>query len=358
MENLVMTQIVEPKLIEQTLSQIWHELERKGQMRACLFNLILYNPLSNRTDYIKKISQKVIEKFPCRIILVNHDPEKESLESSVSVIPQDDKENSVVCDYIEINVGTKELERTSFLLLPHLLPDLPIYLLWADTIDLENPLYKRLEEFCTRTIFDSECSKDLSSFISTALDLDRDIADLNWGRIEPWKNLFITNFQPKLYLEQLKKASKISIRYNAHQSCFFSKCTIQALYFHAWLSDRLKWEFKSASGTELTYQRPDGKKIVFSLEQEDNKVLKPATIISIKVESEDEKVFEFLRSDKNENQILFHVSSKTTCEIPNNFWLEKVHEGQSLVKEIYHKGTSKHYLSMLQKLKHLPPELL
>lgn len=353
-----MTHVVEPKLIGKTLTDIWHELARKGQMRACLFNLILYNPLSDRTEYIKKISQKVLEKFPCRIILINHDSSKQDLESTVSVIPQDEKENSVVCDFIELKVGTKELTRASFLLLPHLLPDLPVYLLWADQIDLENPLYKRLEEFCTRTIFDSECSKDLSFFLNIVESLDTNIADLNWGRIESWKNLFVMNFQPNLYLENLKKANKITLHYNGFQSSFFSKSKIQALYFHAWVADRLGWEFKQLENEDLVYQKPDGSLVTFSFVKQENSNLKPATIISIKVESTDDMVFEFIRSEKNENQIHFHVTSKITCQVPTYFWLEKVHEGQSLVKEIYHKGTSKHYISMIKKLKTLPAEVL
>lgn len=353
-----MSQTVDPKQIEKKLTDIWRELEKTGQMRACLFNLILYSPLSKRTDYIKQISQKVLQKFPCRIILINHDPEKESLESSVSVIPQDEKPNSVVCDYIEINVGTKDLERASFLILPHLLPDLPIYMLWGEEIDRENPLYSRLEEFCTRTIFDSECTKNLSKFTKHLLDIKCNIADLNWGRIEAWKNLFVVNFQPCLYLEDLKKASKITIYYNSHQTESFKHCKIQALYFHAWLADRLNWEFKSSSKNDLTYQREDGAQVTFSFIPEESPSLKPATIISIKVEAEDDKLFELIRSENNEEQVLFHASTKTTCDVPNNFWLEKAHEGQSLVKEIYYKGTSRHFLSMLKKLQKLPGEVL
>lgn len=353
-----MSQIVDPKQIEKKLTDIWRDLKKVGQMRACLFNLILYNPLSKRTDYIKKISQKVLEKFPCRIILINYDPSKESLESSVSVIPQDSKENSVVCDYIEINSGEKDLERASFLILPHLLPDLPVYMLWGDEIELNNPLYSRLEEFCTRTIFDSECAKDLSMFTKSLVDIQSNIADLNWGRIESWKNLFVLSFQPCLYLEDLKKAEKISIYYNSYQNDYFKNNKIQALYFHAWLADRLGWEFKSSTKEGLIYQRNDGKEVIFSLIAKEDSSLKPATIISVKVDSEGEKLFEFLRSDTNENQVLFHVSTKTVCEVPNNFWLDKVHEGQSLVKEIYNKGTSKHYLSMLKTLQKLPTEVL
>ena len=358
MENSLMSQTVDPKQIEKKLTDIWRDLEKTGQMRACLFNLILYNPLSKRTDYIKQISQKVLEKFPCRIILINHDPEKESLESSVSVIPQDDKENSVVCDYIEINVGTKDLDRASFLILPHLLPDLPIYMLWGEEIDINNPLYSRLEDFCTRTIFDSECTNNLSEFIKNLLEIKCNIADLNWGRIESWKNLFVVNFQPCLYLEDLKKAEKITILYNSYQTEYFKQSKVQALYFHAWLADRLGWEFKSSSKEELTYLRKDGGEVTFSFIPEKNTSLKPATIISIKVESEEDKLFELVRSEKNENQVLFHASTKTICDIPNNFWLEKANEGQTLVKEIYYKGTSKHFLSMLKKLQNLPLEAL
>ena len=69
--------VVAPNQVEQKLSSIWDELKRTGQLRACLFNLILYTPLCKRSEYIKNISQTVLKKFPCRIILISVDPDKE-----------------------------------------------------------------------------------------------------------------------------------------------------------------------------------------------------------------------------------------------------------------------------------------
>lgn len=353
-----MSTTVNPSKIETKLDEIWSDLQRTGQTRACLFNLILFSPLGKRTDYIRAISQKVLEKFPCRILFISEDRENDGIKTAVSVIPQDQSEHAVVCDFIDICIGTQSLERAGSLVLPHILPDLPIYLLWADQIDLENPLYKRIKDYNTRTIFDSESSQDFQFFAKTLLDLKTDVADLNWGRVEPWKNLFVLNFHPNLYLQDLKNSDKITIQYNGYQTDCFSQAKIQALYFHAWLADRLNWQFVESDKSTLTYKKEDGKKVVFFLENLSNKELKPATIISIKVSSSEEKLFEYVRSSENPNQIIFHATSKTACELPTNFWIENPHEGQSLVKEIYHKGTSKHFLSMLKKLVQLPKESL
>jgi len=350
-----MSATVTPDKIEKKLSDIWDELKMTGQMRACLFNLVLFNPLSKRTEYIKKMSQKVLEKFPCRIILVNHDPDRKELETKVSVIPQDDTEGSVVCDFIEITTGTKDLEKSSFLLLPHLLPDLPIYILWADELDLNNPIYQRIKDQNIRTVFDSECTKDLCSFAKSILYIGCDVADLNWDRLESWRNLFVLNFQPKLYLNDLKKAENIKIEYNCCKTDFFSNTRIQALYFQLWLADRFNWEFVSGSKEKMTFKKEDGSSIDFCLRSSEIKDHKPATIISIQIES-GEKTFEFVRSEDNFDQVIFKVTTKTTCDIPTNFFIEKSHEGQSLVKEIYYKGTSKHFISMLNKLIKLPKD--
>ena len=76
---MTIQQIVAPELIESELIKIWEALAKENKMRASLFNLIVFNRLSPRTDYIRSIVQKVDEKFPCRTLFVSEDPEaKES----------------------------------------------------------------------------------------------------------------------------------------------------------------------------------------------------------------------------------------------------------------------------------------
>lgn len=346
--------VVKPSDIEHELSHIWGNLTKKNKMRACLFTLIIYNKLSKRTDYLKSIVNKVIEKFPCRVILISNasDSKESYLNTSVSVIPTDDKDSNVVCDFIDITVAGDELKKVPFLILPHLVPDLPIYLLWADDPCLNDPLLKELKKLSSRTIFDSECTTNLFSFAKMILDEKLDVADLNWGRIESWRHLFISNFHPKLYFNDLKKATTIKICYNSHTTDFFTHPKIQAIYFQAWLAQRLNWKLsvvKNSNNLVITYLKEDGKPVEITLIPQDNVDLKSATIISVEILTSD-KNFQYLRDKKYPHQITLHITEEKTCAMPMHFFIEKTHAGQSLVKEIYYKGTSKHYLKMLNQL--------
>ena len=100
-------QIVKPEAIEERLKEIWERLGQENKMRACLFNLIVFNRYSERTDYIRSIVQKVIDKFPCRVLFISEDPNPQEpyLKTAVSVIMAEGAESSIACDHIDIGVG-------------------------------------------------------------------------------------------------------------------------------------------------------------------------------------------------------------------------------------------------------------
>src|SRR3990167_10302416 len=99
---MTVQQIVEPAMIEAQLMKIWEELS-KEKTRACLFNLIVVNRLSERTDYIRNIVQKVSEKYPCRVLFITLDPTSTTsyLKTAVSVVGS----GTIACDYIDIGVA-------------------------------------------------------------------------------------------------------------------------------------------------------------------------------------------------------------------------------------------------------------
>ena len=71
----------------------------------------------------------MIEKFPSRVIFLTADRQSKAdeLSADVSVI-----ESDVVCDWIEIRATEKTIEKIPFVVLPHLLTDLPIYVVWGE----------------------------------------------------------------------------------------------------------------------------------------------------------------------------------------------------------------------------------
>jgi glucose-6-phosphate dehydrogenase assembly protein OpcA len=353
---MTIQQIVSPENIESELVKIWEALAKENKMRASLFNLIVFNRLSPRTDYIRSIVQKVVEKFPCRTLFVSQDAEAKQtyLKTAVSVVIPKVGESTVACDQIDIGVAGSDLERVPFLLLPHILPDLPVYLLWAEDPSQPHPLFSPLARLAHRIIFDSEAADNLLNFAEKLLELHAetqvDIADLNWARTEGWRDLIASTFDNPQRVAELKQISSLKISYNAQETEFFCHLKIQAVYLLSWLSSRLKWKFTSAD-RNLRFQFKSGAETVdASIDAAQWDKLGPGTIISVQFATKNGHHFEAARIPDLYHHVNILLSSPESCDLPYQFVLGQTATGQSLVKEICTKGTSAHYLDMLREL--------
>lgn len=335
--------LIDPKNIESELLRMWDSLS-KEKVRACLFNLIIFHSLSPRTPYIRDIVQKVSEKYPCRVLFISADPKaKESyLQTAVSVLGATNP-----CEIIEIHVAGHEIEQVPFILFPHIIPDLPVSLLWTEDPSLPHPLFKPLTKLASRVIFDSESADSLPAFSKAVLalrqELSIDTADLNWARTEGWRDLLASLFRSGQKLEQIHD---IRITHNARATEFFCHLKVQSLYLLAWLSSCLGWKFKKSSPDlhfEFTGQRAE----IHATEWEK---LGPGTIISVDLATEDNHLYQCARVPAQYHSVNIQISCPEKCELPYQFILGQTATGQSLVKEIITQGTSAHYLQMLQTL--------
>ena len=305
-------------------------------MRASLFNLIIVSPDNARRDYVKKITSNVIKRFPCRVIfitIVDMIPEIKVHASATSGIGGDEE---IACDMIEIASPPSLLSKIPFLILPHFLPDLPIYLLWAEELHQYPELFHGLKKWSTRLIFDSEVSDNLAAFCKTlkTLSEERDVADLNWARTENWRELLAATFYSSKRLESLLLATKIDIHYNNFETPSFCHTQIQALYLQAWLTTCMAWK-----------EPPK-----FTLTPHQNKDLAPGTVLSIDILCKDQTHFSFKRDPSHPHQILTIICDEEKCEIPSRFIFSKAQSGLSLVNLIYHPDPSSHFPAVLEHL--------
>jgi glucose-6-phosphate dehydrogenase assembly protein OpcA len=356
-------QIVPPHQIESELLRIWDSLDKTHKTRAGLFNLIVFNQLSSRTDYIRKIVQKIIDTFPCRVLFVSHDPDpsKNYLKTAVSVIASEGK-NATVCDDIDIGVAGSDWERVPYVILPHILPDLPVYLLWAEDPSKPHPLFQPLATLATRIIFDSESADSLFGFSQTLLALKEkkgwDIADLNWGRLEGWRDLLTSTFDSRQRIEDLRDIKELTIAYNARETEFFCHLKIQAMYLLALLSSRLGWKFQSVRKKDKKYCFCFENNIEATIESTFWQDVSPGTILSMDVATSKESHYHFIRNPKLPHQVTVQISTQDRCELPYQFILGKTPMGQSLVREIFLRGTSSFFIQMLHQLTILDKEMI
>ncbi len=356
------THPVSPADIQTELNRIWEELQTTNTTRASLFNLIFYTKENHRTAYIRRIAQKVIEKFPSRVIFVmsGQNASESYLKTEVSILTASKGEFDVACDYIQIETAGAADERVPFVVLPHLLPDLPVYLIWAEDPSKENSLSTQLSQFANRIIFDSESADDLPKFAKSALkQVDTahcDIADLNWARIENWRDVFSMTFHSEDKLSQIDNAKKIQITYNSQETTFFCHTKIQSFYLQSWLACQLEWKFtsiqKENKELKILYAGKNGPiEVILSATSE--KELPPGIILTVDVVTKSEEHFSFSRTKEALHQITMQYSTPSQCDLPCHYMSSKVEAGHSLVKEICHKGSSQHYLRVLNLIKEI-----
>jgi hypothetical protein len=346
---------VSPAHIEQELKRIWESLETKNMTRACLFNLIFFTYDNLRKAYFQKVARSVVEKFPSRVLFITiaQTSQKEELVTQVSMLFSGKAEYDVACDYIEIQASHSSQMRIPFLVLPHILPDLPVYLVWGEDLSQNEPLLQSLEPLASRIIFDSEATCNLSLFAKYGLKQQCDIADLNWARIENWRNVLFAVFSPEEKLERIQQAQTLHIFYNAQQSTFFCHAKIQSLYLQAWLACQLKWEFKNLEEQKekiiCTYRGKSGPIQVF-VTPVIHTHLPTGLILSIEILLKDSSSFVFSRDTEQQNHITVQETTLTQCALPARYIFPKGGSGHSLVQEICRRGNSTHYLQVLNLL--------
>lgn len=352
--------IVPPSNIQKELNTLWDGLENKNKMRASLFNLIFYSKKSPRDEYIRKITQKIIEKFPARIFFITSEDtdEKSPVKTAISIMSAEQGEYDITCDFIEVSTTKASELDVPFIILPHIIPDLPIFVVWAEDPSNASPLREQLEQIATRFIFDSETAQDLQKFASSILSIKEkshcEIADLNWARLESWRDLLVAVFSDDILVGKLKKIHRLKIEYNAQQTPFFCHTKIQSIYLQAWLSCRLGWKVSLAKAqgdaVEITYRNASDEAVTVTIQAQKQNQLPPGLITSVCLEDGEKDHFLFERGKDQPNQITCSYSSKMERTLPTKFLIAKGESGQSLVKEICHKGTSQHYLEIVTLL--------
>ncbi|MBM3207525.1 MAG: hypothetical protein FJZ57_02830 [Chlamydiae bacterium] len=352
--------IVAPSKIQSELNDLWSSMENKNKMRASLFNLIFYTKKSPRDEYIRRITQKIIEKFPARIFFISTDTSstEDSVKTAVSIMSAEQGEFDVTCDFIEISATSASEYQVPFIIMPHIVPDLPIFLLWGEDPAKQSPLREQLEKVATRLIFDSETAEDIIVFAKSILAIKEkskcEIADLNWARLESWRDLLTAIFNDTNNFNRLKKVHKLKIIYNAQETPFFCHTRIQSIYLQSWLASRLGWTLLGSSlegdSVCFTYNNATKNKVDVTIESQRHSNLPPGLIVSLDLADGENETFHFERNIEALNEINCSYSSSVTTTIPTKLLIAKGESGQSLVKEICHKGTSNHYLEIVKLL--------
>ena len=333
--------------IEQELKKLWDQEQGEDRTRASLFNLIIYASKNDRLNI-----QSVVRKFPCRVLQIIHDEtaSEEYLRTSVS---SETIGEGLFCEIIQIEVAGQLIERVPFMVLPQILPDLPVYLLWTQDPMHENAILPHLEPYADRIIFDSAACCDLQSYATIVSALARrfhcEIGDLNWSAIAGWRQIFAEVFGEFDAFINLVQSLVIRIHYVAPE--------LEAAYLQAWIASRLNWKFQTMEvgdgNMRLTYRRPTNE-VAIVLSPEEASELPPGTLLSVEIECEEEKRHYMFKRHPKTRQVYIQYSDKDRCDLPYSCHLSGAAEGQEIVDEIFYPSTGPHYREMLDVLTQIP----
>lgn len=354
--------------IEKELRTLWNSSLANKQLKASLFTILIYARASRRVQYFHDLVDSILDRFPCRIIFIHADDatERSYLHVSVSNLSSSTgpKPGNIACDNIAIQTSIDQLERIPFLVTPHIVPDLPLYLLWGESSFSDNVIFKHFAPFATRIIFDSGSADKLSRFCLVMQDslkhLNVDLMDINWALLSNWRDLLYQLFQSRDRLCELGNAKSIKILYQQHEDPVLQHGAIRSLYLQGWLAARLNWQFLSAEKSRntlaISYLNQSKEPLVVSLESVSQEDLAIGSINEMKIET---PLHSFLLKRKPKiAQVEVMVSSQDTCDIPFSLPLPNVHRGLPFLKEIFYKPLGDHYGQMLKSLALLDANIL
>lgn len=349
--------------INEELTRLWDTEQGEKKVRASLFNLIIFVQKTERTDHYKNLVKSVVSKFPCRVILIISDEgiKEGYLRTSVGSETVGEGELQIFCEMIQIEVAGKLIERVPFIILPQILPDLPVYLLWTKDPATESTILPHLEHLASRIIFDSESTNDIQAYSKAVLSLTQrfhcQIGDLNWSILAGWREAVSEVFNSSDAFSALTQAKIIRIHYNRPFSNLYKHSDIEAAYLQAWLASRLNWKFQTFENNEgnirLSYRRPSGETIILVMPQEESE-LPSGTILSVEIESLSNKKHYSFKRHPQTRQVFIQHSDKERCDLPYCIRLTGHEEGQVIVDEIFYPSGGEHYHDMLETLALIP----
>ncbi len=326
--------------------------------KACLFNLVYYSSIDATNSQLFEVIQVIVERIPRRLFRIAiHSLSHDALQITKNSRMQIKTNSYIPVDEIHILAGSHHLPKIPSIILPKLAPDLPTYLFFATDPSQERFVLPALENFSTRLVFHAPSITQLSVFAKNLLEFSQrsslDWVDLEWARIVGWRIATAKVFHQEFYIKQMTKTKTIQLTYNALTDPSSLASLIHVIYFQAWLSSRLGWEFVRAERVEETlrivYHTQDQMEAAMVLVPQARHTFKDGSILSLELLSEEGYHF-LLSSEDNPNQIKVHSSSPEKCELPYILPIPCILQGAALIDELLYYPVGDHYKTTLSSL--------
>ena len=284
--------------------------------RAAVLNIVV---IARRQVHALRAAETVATlamRHPSRAIVVLGDAREEGPPgiSLHAQLPSGDRAELVYNERILVRARGPVEDRLASVVLPLLVPDLPLFLWWTETPDVDRPYVRDLLALAQRLIVDSaDFARPERTLprLATACVVDRRCAltDLNWARLTTWRELLVQFFDVPAWRQLLEDIEGVRVSFavdadgrEIHPS--------QALLLVGWLASRLGWRASDrispseAGGHLFDLARADGSRIPIRLRPRFERGLSEGDVSGIRIDA---------RRDGRHTQFRIHRDGGRWC---------------------------------------------
>ncbi len=212
--------------VDHQLETLWESLApqngegvARSASRASVANLVAMTGSAAEAEAASEVIGRVIGRNPCRVILLEADPEADPPELRVEVRVIGEAmpfgEHRVSCEEIRLTAKGFAADHAPAAVTALYEADLPIVLWWPHP-PFKRGDFLRLAADADRLIVDTagmgrDGLEALGGFIEHSRKTRTSVSDLNWSRLTPYRQLFAQFFDSAKCREQLKQIEKVTI---------------------------------------------------------------------------------------------------------------------------------------------------
>jgi glucose-6-phosphate dehydrogenase assembly protein OpcA len=275
--------------IERSLAELWRGAQgsdAEGLTRAALWNVVAHTDNSQQHAFASETLGRASASVPQRTIVVRAEPQGPAQMSSwISANCHRVGGDKQVCsEEISIMAGGERVARIPPLVNALLIPDMPVAMWWVGDLPNEQADYVTtlldpadwiiVDSADFNSVGDLELVTRLTDITTTAP------ADLNWVRLEEWRQATASIFDGPAMRERLRGIRRVKVTATTGDSALFGH-RIEALFYAAWLSAQAQHEVAS-SGTV----RAGGREVEYVI-QEERRLAEAGSIASVEITFEE-----------------------------------------------------------------------
>jgi len=238
---------VDPNAIEKNLAELWRaskEVADEALTRAALWNVVAHTCSQATHTQASEVLGRASATVPQRTIVVRSEPAAPpQIESWIGANCHLVGGGKQVCsEEIAIVAGGDRIHRVPPLVNALLIPDMPVAVWWVGDLPNEHEEYVlALLEPADRLIVDSvnfDSPADLMLVDRVSAKTTTTPADLNWVRLEEWRQATASIFDPPDMRSRLETIRRVRVVAGTSGSDYFGE-SVEALLYSAWMSAQL-----------------------------------------------------------------------------------------------------------------------